>query len=72
MASMAPLAAGICLEVYVVARVIVGSRVVAGIVAAGLLGVFLVFWLLLPRAIRRRRSDSADASSKSVHRTHAG
>ncbi|MFL5488546.1 MAG: DUF6328 family protein [Gemmatimonadaceae bacterium] len=54
MASMAPLAAGICLDVYVVARVIVGSRVVAGTVAAALLGVFIVFWLLLPRAVRRR------------------
>jgi hypothetical protein len=72
MASMAPLAAGICVEVYVVARVIVGSRVVAGIVAAGLLGVFIVFWLLLPRAIRRRRPDGADAGSKSAHRAHAG
>jgi predicted permease len=54
MASMAPLAAGICLDVYVVARVIVGSRGIAGVLAASLLGVFIVFWLLLPRAVRRR------------------
>jgi hypothetical protein len=52
MASMAPLAVGICLDVYVVARVIVASRGVAGIVAASLLGVFIAFWLLLPRAVR--------------------
>src|SRR5258706_5540678 len=57
MASMAPLAVGICLDVYVVARVAVGSRGVAGIVAVSLLGVFIVFWLLLPRAVRRRRAD---------------
>jgi uncharacterized protein DUF6328 len=49
MASMAPLALGICLEVYVVARMIVGSRVGAVIVAVPLLGVFIVFWLLVPR-----------------------
>ena len=52
MASMAPLAVGICLDVYVVARVIVASRGVAGIVAASLLGVFIAFWLVLPRAVR--------------------
>jgi len=57
MASMAPLAVGICLDVYVVARVVVGSRGVAGIVAVSLFGVFIVFWLLLPRAVRRRRAD---------------
>jgi hypothetical protein len=53
MASMAPLAVGICLDVYVVAWVIVGSRGVAGTVAASLLGVFIVFWLLLPRSVRK-------------------
>jgi hypothetical protein len=53
---MVPLAVGICLDVYVVARVIVGSRWVAGIVAVFLFGVFIVFWLLLPRAVRRWRS----------------
>jgi uncharacterized PurR-regulated membrane protein YhhQ (DUF165 family) len=52
MASMAPLAVGICLDVYVVARIIVASRSVAGVVAASLLGVFIAFWLLLPRAVR--------------------
>jgi len=54
MASMAPLAIGICLDVYVVARVIVGSARIAAMIAASLLGVFLAFWLLLPRAVRRR------------------
>jgi hypothetical protein len=57
MASMAPLAVGICLDVYLVARIIVGSPGIAGMVAALLLGVFTVFWLLLPRVVRRRRAD---------------
>jgi hypothetical protein len=51
-ASMAPLTAGICLDVYVVARVIVGTRLVAAILAFLLLGVFIVFWLLMPRLVR--------------------
>jgi hypothetical protein len=53
MASMVPLAIGICLDIYVVARVIVDSRGVAGLVTASLLAVFIVFWLLLPRAVAR-------------------
>ena len=54
MASMAPLAAGICLEIYIVARVILGTRVGAAIVAIVSLAVFVVFWLIVPRASRRR------------------
>jgi hypothetical protein len=57
MASMAPLAAGICLDVYLIARVIAGSRGIAGALAASLLVVFIVFWLLLPRAVRRRNGE---------------
>ncbi|HEX9220236.1 MAG TPA: DUF6328 family protein [Gemmatimonadaceae bacterium] len=53
MASMAPLAAGICLDVYIVARVILGTSVGAAIIAALLLGVFIVFWLVVPRRARR-------------------
>jgi hypothetical protein len=54
MASMVPLAAGICLEIYIVARVILGTVVGAAIVAGLALGVFVVFWLLVPRASRQR------------------
>jgi hypothetical protein len=58
MASMAPLAIGICLDVYVVARVIADSRGIAGIVATLLLAVFIVFWLLVPRSVRRENLKS--------------
>lgn len=57
MASMAPLAVGICLDVYIIARIIAGSRGVAAEVAAFLFGTFLVFWVLMPRAVRRRGDD---------------
>jgi hypothetical protein len=55
MASMAPLTAGFCLDVYVVSRVVVETRAVAAIIAAGLLGVFILFWLVLPRLARHPR-----------------
>ncbi len=53
MASMVPLAVGICLDVYLIARVILGTRPVAAVVAVLLLGVFFVFWRLLPQRARR-------------------
>jgi len=55
MASMVPLALGICLDVYLIARVILGSITGAEIVSVLLLGVFLVFWRLIPQRARRRR-----------------
>jgi hypothetical protein len=58
MASMAPLAVGICLDVYLVARVTIGSVSIASAIAILLLGVFIVFWLVLPRVVRNR--DSGD------------
>jgi hypothetical protein len=56
---MAPLAVGLCLDIYLVARVIVGTRGVAAAVATALLGVFIVLWLLLPRLSRSRNIASA-------------
>ena len=53
MASMIPLALGICLDVYLIARVILGDSGVAAVVAVLLLGVFFVFWRLLPQRARR-------------------
>jgi len=60
MASMAPLAVGLCLDIYLVARVIVGTRGIAATVALFLLGVFIVFWLLLPRLSRSQSIASAN------------
>jgi hypothetical protein len=55
MGSMAPLAVGICFDVYVIARVILGSVGRAAALAAMLLAVFAVFWWMLPRVVRRSR-----------------
>ena len=54
MASMAPLAVGLCLDIYLVARVIAGTRGIAATIAVSLLGVFILLWLLLPRLTRNR------------------
>ena len=64
MASMAPLALGLCLDIYLVARVIVGTRGVAATVAASLLGVFIVLWVLLPRVSRSRSIGSTQANDR--------
>lgn len=53
MASMIPLAAGICLDVYVIARVILGTVVGAVVIAVLLLAVFILFWRVIPQIARR-------------------
>jgi hypothetical protein len=53
LASMVPLAVGICLEIYIVARVTLGTNIGAAIMATVSLAVFTVFWLILPRLARR-------------------
>ena len=47
--SMIPLTLGLCIDFYLVARVISDSTIAAGF-AGGLLGVFILLWFVLPRA----------------------
>jgi hypothetical protein len=53
--SMPPLALGICLDVHIVARVILTSPTVAVVIAGALLAVLLVLWFALPRSVALRR-----------------
>jgi Family of unknown function (DUF6328) len=46
--SMLPLALGICIDFYLIARIIVGTSAVA-FLAAVLLGIFVLIWFALPR-----------------------
>ena len=64
MASMAPMAVGLCLDIYLVARVIVGTSGLALTIAASLLGVFVVLWLLLPRFSRHRSIPSKSGNDR--------
>jgi hypothetical protein len=52
--SMAPLALAICLEVYVVAQLIVPASLAAAL-TAGLLAAFALLWFVVPRAQRLQR-----------------
>ena len=53
LASMYPLAVAICLELYLVAQMVTGSRATSAALAAALLVVFAGMWLALPRRERR-------------------
>ena len=59
MASMVPLAAGICLDVYVIARVILSSVAGAVVVVVLLLAVFILFWRVIPQLARRGSAGGA-------------
>ncbi len=52
--SMAPLALGISLEVFLVARLIVGTAWPGVVLTLSLFGLFIGLWSLLPRWDRRR------------------
>jgi uncharacterized protein DUF6328 len=47
---MMPLALGICADVYLVGRLVLGSRVAAAALASALLGAVGALWLWLPRS----------------------
>jgi hypothetical protein len=47
--SMFPLAVSICLDVYLIAGIVVGREWVAAL-AGALLGVFILLWFVLPRS----------------------
>lgn len=48
-ASMFPLALGICIDFYLIARVISGNKSVALLLALGMLAVISVLWFFFPR-----------------------
>ena len=47
--SMVPLASSICLDFYLIARVILGGSAAAALIAVTLFGVFMLFWFIVPR-----------------------
>ena len=48
-ASMYPLAAGVCLDIYLIARIILDSKPAAAAIAAAVLLIFLGLWIGVPR-----------------------
>ena len=58
---MVPLALGLCLDIYLVARVVIGGRGPAALIAVGLLAAFTVLWWVLPRSAALQRLTGGDA-----------
>lgn len=57
LASMAPLATAISLEVYLIALVIAGNGVALGL-AGGVLALFVLAWFVLPRVVCGKSADT--------------
>ena len=53
--SMAPLAIGTSVDIYLVTRIITSNPGIALACAIGALSVFAVLWVLLPQRVRRNR-----------------
>lgn len=56
LASMAPLAFGLCIEFYLIARLILGGAFPAAILSIALLMLFVILWIVFPWAHVRRGS----------------
>ncbi len=54
LASMFPLALGLCLDVYLICRIVLESKAAGMLVAASLLVIFFALWLVLPRQEARK------------------
>lgn len=54
--SMVPLAAGTALDVYLIARIILGTRPLAGIVATAVGVLFVGLWFILPKRFESKAS----------------
>ena len=64
--SMAPLALGICLDVYLVGRVILASRGGAAALSGGLLLVLVTLWLALPRSRALQRLAGGERAARLI------
>jgi len=54
LASMYPLAVGLCLEVYLIGIVVLKGQAIGALAAAALFLVFMILWIWVPRRERRK------------------
>ena len=50
--SMVPLAFAICLDFYLISRIILGNQLLPVLVSVGLFAIFITLWFVLPRVQR--------------------
>jgi hypothetical protein len=60
--SMVPLVAGTCIDVFLVARLGLGDRTTALLLATAMFGVFVLLWVVLPMS--RRLQNALGATSR--------
>ena len=63
--SMFPLAIGITVDFYLIARVILQNERLSTILAGGLLAVFVVLWFILPHLLERAIKHSIRTEHRS-------
>jgi hypothetical protein len=77
LAGMVPLAVGVSLDVYLIARLILGTAVWGGLLAGGLFLALTTFWFVFPRsrrlrALAARRVTPVSAAGPSSRRRRGG
>ncbi len=58
--SMAPLALSICLELYLISRLILHDVLLSVLITLGLLTIFIVLWFVLPHSETLKRAISGE------------
>jgi hypothetical protein len=53
--AMLPLAVGVCLDIYLVSRLVVGSPVMSALIAAGVGTMLFILWFAVPLGVRAAR-----------------
>ena len=56
-AAMVPLMVGLCLDVYLLARIVLDSPTLGGAIALVLLAMFAGLWFVFPYVMRQRRGE---------------
>jgi uncharacterized PurR-regulated membrane protein YhhQ (DUF165 family) len=56
LASMLPLAVGLCLDVYLIALILLDHAAASALIAAALFVVFFILWIVLPRRERTKHT----------------
>ena len=62
--SMAALALSTCLDVYLISRIILQDSLLSALIASGLLVLFIILWIVLPRSERLKEALDNEISGR--------